>query len=356
MCPTRKYVQNAQLCPECIYFCNTSWQEDCPCHVVCFVAKRTTSNGTWSSYVKCGPTISKVLRMKTMTLKNMTPKWQGGRETQGNHLVWMRIRLRKNYTLPRRGSRNKSDLQQHKDIPNHRISINWRSDSKKNQFLTPLLNDKFSQDNIFHYWDGCLSGHAHVDQTYPDVVRMWRQYHGCPESGVGIERVFFSAGNQHDALKGKTMDKPLENTFTLKATINSKLPTCDDKGVFIDDDDWHIQEEEATYGHSGRRLVGDRVRRRRLWVYSVALVGLVSFVSKRFVNEVIKWLEYQSNIQKDWLSKGLIIKPSFLNISVWLSKGLIIKPKSSIIKSINLFKSINVIKSINNQKKRFEGQ
>ena len=30
---------------------------------------------------------------------------------------------------------------------------------------------------------GSLSGHAHVNQTYPDVVRMWRQFHGCPGSG-----------------------------------------------------------------------------------------------------------------------------------------------------------------------------
>jgi hypothetical protein len=30
---------------------------------------------------------------------------------------------------------------------------------------------------------------------------MWRQFHGCPVSGGGIERVFFSAGKQHDDLK-----------------------------------------------------------------------------------------------------------------------------------------------------------
>ena len=69
----------------------------------------------------------------------------------------------------------------------------------------------------------------------PDVVRMWRQFHGCPGSGVGIDRVFTAAGKQHDALKKKTMDKTLENT--LKTSINTKLPTCDDKGVFTDDED-----------------------------------------------------------------------------------------------------------------------
>ena len=98
-----------------------------------------------------------------------------------------------------------------------------------------ISNDKFSQEGIFDYWAGRLAGHAHVNQTYPDVVRMWRQFHGCPASGGGIERVFFSAGKQHDALKKRTMDKTLEST--LKASINTTLPTCDDKGVFTDDDD-----------------------------------------------------------------------------------------------------------------------
>jgi hypothetical protein len=89
------------------------------------------------------------------------------------------------------------------------ISINWRSGSKKNQFLTSL-NEKFSQEDTFHYWAGRLPGHDHVNQTHPDVVRMWRQFLGCPACGSGIERVFFSAGKQHDALKKNTMDKTLK--------------------------------------------------------------------------------------------------------------------------------------------------
>jgi hypothetical protein len=97
-----------------------------------------------------------------------------------------------------------------------------------------ISNDKFSQEGIFQYWAGRLSGHSHVNQTYHDIVRMWRQFHGCPAPGGGIERVFFSSGKQHDTLKKKTMDKTLEST--LKASINTKLPTCDDKGVFTDDD------------------------------------------------------------------------------------------------------------------------
>ena len=76
-----------------------------------------------------------------------------------------------------------------------------------------ISNDNFSQEGIFDYWNGKLPGHAHVKRTYPDVT---------------------GAGKQHDALKKSTMDKTLEST--LKAGMNTKLPTCDDKGVFTDDE------------------------------------------------------------------------------------------------------------------------
>jgi hypothetical protein len=56
------------------------------------------------------------------------------------------------------------------------------------------------------------------------------------------------------------MDKTLENT--LKTSINTKLSTCDDKGVFTDDDDTYRQETQVAYG--GRSLVGGRVWRRWL--------------------------------------------------------------------------------------------
>ena len=55
------------------------------------------------------------------------------------------------------------------------------------QPLPCMFNDKFSQEDIFRNWTGCLSGYGHVNRTYPDVVRMWRQFHGCPASGHGIE-------------------------------------------------------------------------------------------------------------------------------------------------------------------------
>jgi hypothetical protein len=57
---------------------------------------------------------------------------------------------------------------------------------------------------------------------------------GCPGSGGRIERVFTTTGKHHDSLKKNTMDKTLENT--LKTGMNTKLPTCDDKGVFTDDE------------------------------------------------------------------------------------------------------------------------
>ena len=83
-----------------------------------------------------------------------------------------------------------------------------------------ISNDKFSQGGIVDYCAGRLPGYAHVNQTYPDVVRMWRQFHGCPASGGGIEEVFFSSAKQHDALQKGTMDKTLENT--LKTSIKTK--------------------------------------------------------------------------------------------------------------------------------------
>ncbi len=61
-----------------------------------------------------------------------------------------------------------------------------------------ISNDNFSQEGIFDYWNVHLSGHAHVKRTYPDVVKMWRQFHGCPGSGDGIKRVFTGTGKQYD--------------------------------------------------------------------------------------------------------------------------------------------------------------
>jgi hypothetical protein len=87
-----------------------------------------------------------------------------------------------------------------------------------------ISNDNFSQEGIFDYWSGKLPGPAHVKRTYPDVVRMWRQFHGCPGSGGGIERVF-------------TANSMILSRKALWTRLwKAGFPTCDDKGVFTDDE------------------------------------------------------------------------------------------------------------------------
>ena len=107
-----------------------------------------------------------------------------------------------------------------------------------------------------HLWllEWPASRTRYVKRKYPDVVRMWRQFHGCPGYGDGIERVFTSPGKQHDDLKKKTMDKTLEST--LKSGMSTKLPTCDDKLERSLHRWWrHKQETEVAYGgwEVGRR-------------------------------------------------------------------------------------------------------
>ena len=134
-----------------------------------------------------------------------------------------------------------------------------------------ISNDKFSQEGIFDYWAGRLPGHAHVNPTYPDVVRMWRQFHGCPASGGGIERVVFSAAKHHDSLKKRTMDKTLENT--LKASINMTLPTCDDKGNFTDDDDTY-RKSSLQCQEVGRRKGAEEV----VVIWAESVISLVCLI------------------------------------------------------------------------------
>ena len=49
--------------------------------------------------------------------------------------------------------RHKSEPQQHKDMSNHRFSINWTSGSKKNQFLTSLMPYTWKRDRV-SLWKG----------------------------------------------------------------------------------------------------------------------------------------------------------------------------------------------------------
>ena len=61
----------------------------------------------------------------------------------------------------------------------------------------------------------------------------WEGYDKKDDTWKPITHV--QTGKQYDSLKKRTMDKTLEST--LKESINTTLPTCDDKGVFTDDDD-----------------------------------------------------------------------------------------------------------------------
>ena len=56
---------------------------------------------------------------------------------------------------------------QHQEMSNHRFSINCR-----------------------------LIGHTHVNQTYPDVVRKWRQFHGCPVSVYRFTWIFCTTSSK----------------------------------------------------------------------------------------------------------------------------------------------------------------
>ena len=110
---------------------------------------------------------------------------------------------------------------------------------------------------------------------------------------------------------------------------------------------WLVMTKESspmmmTHTGNGSSLRCQEVGRRQgpdevvvIWAYSVALVWFLWFVSKRFVNEIIKGLDYQSN-----LSKILIIKvfDNQAQLSVWLSKTLIIKSKNPTTKSMRVKK------------------
>ena len=58
-------------------------------------------------------------------------------------------------------------------------------------------------------------------QIWPNLVKMWRQFHGCPTSSAGVERLFYKAGKQHDDQKKSTKEETLERS--LKAATNTKI-------------------------------------------------------------------------------------------------------------------------------------
>ena len=52
-----------------------------------------------------------------------------------------------------------------------------------------VSDDNTSQQGVLEYWNRKTS-------QYPDLARMWRQFHAWPASGRGIERVFTDAEKQ----------------------------------------------------------------------------------------------------------------------------------------------------------------
>jgi hypothetical protein len=110
-----------------------------------------------------------------------------------------------------------------------------------------ISNDKFSQEGSFTI--GIVVCQGTLKSTKRTLMLL-----GCggwPESGFGIEWVFISDGKQHDDLKKNTIipgTRPWKSQWLLKSSINTKLPTGEDKGSYGD-----------------RRLVGGRVWRMWFW-------------------------------------------------------------------------------------------
>jgi len=124
-----------------------------------------------------------------------------------------------------------------------------------------------------HRWVNVMDSEEDLGilSVHPTHVSRWCS---CTVSkcafGVGIERVFFSAGKQHDDLKKSTMDKTLEST--LNTSINTMLPTCDTK-----------ESSPMMMTHAGNtsslqcQEIGRRKGAKKLvviWAYSVVLSGL----------------------------------------------------------------------------------
>eukprot|EP00918_Siedleckia_nematoides_P044211 GHVU01096623.1.p1 GENE.GHVU01096623.1~~GHVU01096623.1.p1 ORF type:complete len:153 (+),score=16.46 GHVU01096623.1:502-960(+) len=87
------------------------------------------------------------------------------------------------------------------------------------QYLSePVAEDDedFSKAGIFAYW-------YERRNRWPNLTRMWREYHGSPASTAGVERLFWKAGKNHDDLKKSMNEASLENM--LVASVNSRLST-----------------------------------------------------------------------------------------------------------------------------------
>ena len=77
--------------------------------------------------------------------------------------------------------------------PKHNVLC--MTDYWKTQFLTSRMTTSGRKTYFNIDMISCQGTLMSTKPAYPDVVRMRRQFHGCPASGGGIERVFTSRVN-----------------------------------------------------------------------------------------------------------------------------------------------------------------
>eukprot|EP00918_Siedleckia_nematoides_P041756 GHVU01090941.1.p1 GENE.GHVU01090941.1~~GHVU01090941.1.p1 ORF type:complete len:180 (-),score=21.27 GHVU01090941.1:1295-1834(-) len=74
--------------------------------------------------------------------------------------------------------------------------------------------EDFNKIGIFKYWESRRV-------RWPNLTRMWRQFHGSPATSAGIERMFWRAGKAHDDLRKNTKEASIEAIMI--AGVNSYL-------------------------------------------------------------------------------------------------------------------------------------
>ena len=86
------------------------------------------------------------------------------------------------------------------------------------QYLAePVSKDRktFDREGVFQYW-------WDKKDKWPQLTRMWKQFHSAPATSAGVERIFSKAGRNHNDLRKATDEETLESTL-IKAGVNSKL-------------------------------------------------------------------------------------------------------------------------------------
>ena len=74
--------------------------------------------------------------------------------------------------------------------------------------------EDFYQEGIFKFW-------ASKRKCWPNLTRMWEEYHGSPATTAPGERLFSKAGRQFNDLTQGTLEETL--SCKLKGAINTKL-------------------------------------------------------------------------------------------------------------------------------------